>query len=147
MSDTPSLRRIEDALERIAELVPTIAEAARWAWPLGYERRAGERSAGSRGSVSYPTESAVGTEQTIEWQVRHEVRRAGTWIMQVAVLLEATIAALERVGKLMAKQENSPVERPEVLAKTATRAEVEHARQTKARRDSQRPKGTGYGTY
>ena len=42
--ETPSLRRVEDALEHIASRLPEITEGARWAWPLGYERRKGERS-------------------------------------------------------------------------------------------------------
>ena len=154
---------MEDALEHIASRLPEITEGARWAWPMGYERRKGERSSGG-GQVSRPTEAAVGHgwwkcdatcqshpkgnemhPPSPEWTMRHEVERIGQWVLQAAALLEASTVALERIGKAAAKGDRGTEE--ELMVRTASRAEVERANRAKRKRDNGRARGVGYGEY
>lgn len=167
---THNLRTIESALERIAKLTDAakgpLPEAATWVWPMGYERRQGERNGSSGGDVNRPTEAAVGhgawvetywatdgtrmhktRKASREWVIRTETEHAGQWIMKAAALLEAAMGALDQASKAAGSGDQPESPRPEQLSRTATKAEVAKAVQMRRWRDQERTKGVGRGTY
>lgn len=172
MSKAPSLRRVEDALSLIRRRVPELTENARWAWPMGYQRRKGEPQMGG-GDVNRPTEAAVGHESyrcergcpthprggafhraTPEWTIRGEVEQIGKRVLQAAALLEGAMAAFDRIARAAGQGDRPSAPKEELLLRVANKSDVEKAKTMKRWRDEQRQEeqrktrgAWGYGDY
>lgn len=141
----PTLRQVEADLERIRTMAPKLAEAAKWGWPMAFDRVRREHLEGAPGEVSRPVEAAVATQGAPEWVVRNEVGRAGVLIGRAFVLLVEAAACLRR-AQLAA--DVAPAAPPEPAGPPlVSKGELAGARRAKARRDARRPPGTGYGEY
>jgi hypothetical protein len=142
----PTLHQVEDDLKRIADVVPKLAESAKWAWPLAYSRLQREQlGRAAAGDVARPVEAAVATEGAPEWVVRSEVGRAGILIGRATEFLEAAGGCLARAH---AAADVAPATPPEPTGPPlVSKAELDRTRAAKVRRDERRPPGVGYGEY
>ncbi len=138
----PTLRQVEGDLARIAAMAPKLAEAARWAWPMAWERHHGDQPRVSH-DVSRPVEAVV-TDMGLAL-VRQNVAHAGVLIGRAA---EALLIAAGDLQRAQALADSGPATPPAPEgAPLVSKAELAEARAAKARREGRRPRGVGHGEY
>jgi len=166
MSDLPSLKTIEGALERVGHQARHVADKATWIWAWGYDRRKGDSDGSRGGEVSRPTEATVGHDRFVfthwaedgtrlqtprpaspEWVIRANKAKAAQWILQAAALMEAADGALDQAAKAAGRGDQQPSTRDQQLPRTATKAEVKAAGLRRELRTLERKKGVAHGTY
>lgn len=140
-----TLAQVEEDLARIAKIVPKLAEAAKWMWPLAYSRVRHRALAGAGGEVCRPVEAAVATEGAPEWGVRTEVGRAGVLVGRADLLLAEAGDCLRRAQ--LAADADPPAAEEVSGPPLVSKAELAGAKAAQARRNGRRPPGVGYGEY
>ena len=144
MSD-PSLRSVENALDRIRSVANSLGATAPWVAGMTTPARRGgyDGSQPQRGTHGDPTEKAAMHRKLA--QAKAHRGNAHRSILKAAVHLENALGDFADACRLYDEACPSSEIGQDILARVATRAEVALAGAKQAYRDSQRPKGTPHG--
>ena len=145
MSD-PSLRSVENALDRIRSVANVLGATAPWVAGMTTPARRGGYDGGNRNAD--PTDggsTAKGATNGKLALVRKRRREADQHILDAAKSLELAMGAYASACKVYDESYGPDEIGVELPARMATRAEVAYASAKQAYRDSQRPRGTPHG--